>query len=318
MASSLRAGNVLAHIASSAFIEGEQSRRTGQSPSSLSKCLQIPCRSLRNLPCSSRGMRKDRSVISAVAVGEGSPAQFAKEMERVSAKEALLLAIKDAGGVNALTSGEGNKAGRIDVSEKVLALERLNPTPRPTTSAFLEGAWEFVWASARSPALRLAKIVIQRFPKEVASLDSLVLEILPGGAEATASVKVLNSVETTFTLTTKLIAEGPLRLKEEYVEGLLAPPVIPEDSLPGPIKSVYESLVSAAAGLPESVKDVLSGGLKVPLSGYFERQLLISYLDDEIMVARDSSGVPDVLLRTALPLIGADVDTPAILEEYVS
>ena len=41
--------------------------------------------------------------------------------------------IEDAGGVDALSNGAGNRSARIEVSEKVLALERLNPTPRPTT-----------------------------------------------------------------------------------------------------------------------------------------------------------------------------------------
>lgn len=253
-------------------------------------------------------------VTAAVATGEGSTAQFAKEMERVSAKEALLFAIKDAGGINALTAGNGNAAGWIDVSEKVLALERLNPTPRPTSSPLLEGAWEFVWASARSPALQAAKVLIKRFPKEVASLDSLILEILQGGAEATASLKLLSSVETTFTLTTRLVAEGPLRLREEYVSGVLALPVASE----GPLKGAYDAFLSAAASLPESFKEALAGGLRLPLTGYFERQLLISYLDDEMLVSRDQTGVVDVLLRAMLPTIGAEVDTVAVLEEYES
>ena len=41
--------------------------------------------------------------------------------------------IKDAGGANALATGSGNSAAKIEVSEKLVALERLNPTPRPTT-----------------------------------------------------------------------------------------------------------------------------------------------------------------------------------------
>jgi hypothetical protein len=41
--------------------------------------------------------------------------------------------IEDAGGVEALTSGREDAAARINVSEKLLVLERLNPTPRPTT-----------------------------------------------------------------------------------------------------------------------------------------------------------------------------------------
>lgn len=255
-------------------------------------------------------------VKAAVATGEGSTTQFAKEMERVSAKEALLIAIKDAGGVEALSSGTGNVSAKIDVSEKVLALERLNPTPRPTTSPLLEGIWEFVWAGARSPGLAAARTLLKRLPEQVASLSSLTVEILPGGTKATAALKLLGSVETSFTLTTKLAVEGPLRLKEEYSEGVLATPVVPEGSVPAPLKGAFDQLTAAAANLPDVVKETLVNGLKLPLAGSFERQLLISYLDDEILVARDQSGMPDVLVRSVA--LGPDPGLEPVYVETIA
>jgi hypothetical protein len=40
---------------------------------------------------------------------------------------------KDAGGFQALVSGKTSEMQRIDVNERIVGLERLNPTPRPTT-----------------------------------------------------------------------------------------------------------------------------------------------------------------------------------------
>jgi hypothetical protein len=40
---------------------------------------------------------------------------------------------KDAGGFQALLSGKTSEMQMIDVNERIVGLERLNPTPRPTT-----------------------------------------------------------------------------------------------------------------------------------------------------------------------------------------
>eukprot|EP00850_Spirogloea_muscicola_P019421 SM000190S04857 [mRNA] locus=s190:33105:35284:- [translate_table: standard] len=196
-------------------------------------------------------------------------------MERVAAKEGLLLAIQDAGGVESLAAGRGTDAGRLVVAEKILALERLNPTPRPTT----------------------------RFPSPLAKIDSLTLEILGGGTKATAALKFFDSVEATFTLTTRLTVKGPLKLKEEYVEGLLSSPNVRQADIPAGLKGLYDQLYSAAQQLPPSVRESLSRGVRLPLNNFFSRGVLVSYLDDEILVARDQYGVPDVLRRSLIPAI---------------
>ncbi|KAJ6406876.1 hypothetical protein OIU84_010398 [Salix udensis] len=94
----------------------------------------------------------------------GAPAIYAKEMERLSAKESLLLAFKDSGGFEALVTGKTTDMQRIDVNERINGLERLNPTPRPTTSPFLEGTWNFEWFGAGSPGLFAARFIFERIP----------------------------------------------------------------------------------------------------------------------------------------------------------
>ncbi|KAI8558913.1 hypothetical protein RHMOL_Rhmol04G0133000 [Rhododendron molle] len=73
-----------------------------------------------------------RVMVQQAAV-QGASAAYAKEMERLSAKESLLLAFKDAGGFEALVTGKTTDMQRIDVNERIIGLERLNPSPRPTT-----------------------------------------------------------------------------------------------------------------------------------------------------------------------------------------
>ncbi|KAE8797558.1 putative plastid-lipid-associated protein 13, chloroplastic [Hordeum vulgare] len=80
-------------------------------------------------------------------------------MERLSAKESLLLAVslpvsrspcsrnecpwpapywsirtfRDSGGFESFVGGKTTEMQKIDVDERIVGLERLNPTPRPTT-----------------------------------------------------------------------------------------------------------------------------------------------------------------------------------------
>ncbi|BFI24897.1 hypothetical protein MPTK2_1g15970 [Marchantia polymorpha subsp. ruderalis] len=267
--------------------------------------------------------RKSRFVTVAVSQKNGvgkigiraqasSTVLVAKELERVAAKESLLLSIRDAGGLQGLADPEADARARIDVNEKILMLERLNPTPRPTTSALFDGSWEFQFAGAQSPGLVAAQTLLKGFSPSLASITSLTLLIGDGVAKATGKLKVLNTVESIFTLTSKLEVEGPLRLKEEYVEGLISTPTVPEGTIPSQLKGVMEQFTAAVAQLPDNMKDIVSSGVKLPLNNTFSRELLVSYLDEEVMVARDKSGIPDVLVRVESYV------TSTVVPEYVS
>ncbi|RWW29937.1 hypothetical protein GW17_00005515 [Ensete ventricosum] len=212
---------------------------------------------------------------------QGPSAAYAREMERLSAKESLLLAFKDAGGFQSLISGQTTELQRIDVNERIVSLERLNPTARPTTY-----------------------------------------------------------IESKFLLTTKLSLEGPSRMKEEYVEGTLETPTVSQEAVPEQLKGAVGQANSALQQLPAPIKDAFANGLKIPLSNYssicirytdmprlyahsvficsgtFERMFMISYLDEEILITRDSAGAPDVLTR--LEGSPASSATDPMVSEYES
>ncbi|MED6203885.1 putative plastid-lipid-associated protein 13, chloroplastic [Stylosanthes scabra] len=241
-----------------------------------------------------RGLHARRTCVRAMVqqAVQGAPAAYAKEMERLSAKESLLLAFKDAGGFAALVSGKTTDMQRIDVNERITGLERLNPTPRPTTSPFLEGRWNFEWFGSGSPG---------NFPSSIATLSKMDVFIKDGNANITANMSLLNSIESKIILSTKLSVEGPLRMKEEYVEGTLVSPTIIEDRVPEQLKGALGQAVNAVQQLPVPIRDAVSSGLKVPLSSSIQRLFMISYLDEEILIIRDTSGMPEVLTRLDAP-----------------
>ncbi|ONM12516.1 putative plastid-lipid-associated protein 13 chloroplastic [Zea mays] len=125
----------------------------------------------------------------------GAAASYAREMERLSAKESLLLAFKDAGGFEALVSGKTTEMQRIDVNERIVGLERLNPTPRPTTSPFLEGRWNFEWFGDSSPGAFAARLLFERSPTAVAHFMGLDVLIKDGYSKLSSNLKFVNTDE---------------------------------------------------------------------------------------------------------------------------
>ncbi|XP_010672655.2 probable plastid-lipid-associated protein 13, chloroplastic [Beta vulgaris subsp. vulgaris] len=226
---------------------------------------------------------------------QGPSAAYAREMERLSAKESLLLALKDAGGFEALVTGKVTEMQRIDVMERITALERLNPTPRPTTSPYLEGRWNFEWLGSGTPAA--AQFILERFPTTLANLSKMDVWLKDTYSKVTANLRLFNSVESKFTLSSKLSVEGPLRMKEEYVEGILDSPMVVEEAVPDQLRGPLGQAVGAVQQLPVPIRDAISNGLRIPLSGSLQRMFMISYLDEEILIIRDSFGAPEILTR---------------------
>ncbi|KAK4759614.1 hypothetical protein SAY87_022745 [Trapa incisa] len=269
---------------------------TPLSSSNLAPFIKFPMLG-RKISGSTRFVRNRSAVAMVQQTVQGAPATYAKEMERLSAKESLILALKDSGGFEALVSGKTTDIQKIDINERIVGLEKLSPTPRPTTSPFLEGQWKFEWFGSGSPGLLAARLIFERFPTTLANLSKMDAMIKDGYANVTANMKLLNSLESKFSLLTKLSVEGPLRMKEEYVEGTLETPTILEETVPDQLKGVLGQATSTMQQLPVPIKDAISSGLKIPLSGTFQRLFMISYLDEEILIIRGTDGVAEVLTR---------------------
>ncbi|PHT71358.1 putative plastid-lipid-associated protein 13, chloroplastic [Capsicum annuum] len=200
-----------------------------------------------------------------------------------------------------VVTGRTTDVQAIDVNERIISLERLNPTPRPTTYPGLliwkvYGILSGLELHARCswlPGFYLGK----RIPPTLANLSKLDLLIRNGCGTAIAHVKILNLIENKFVLSSKFSVEGPLRMKEEYVEGIFETPKVDENFVPEQLKGALDQAANTIQQLPVPIRDTVSRGLKIPLGEAFQRLIMISYLDEEILIARNTAGEPEVLTR---------------------
>jgi len=72
-------------------------------------------------------------------------------------------------------------------------------------------------------------------------------------------------IENKITLSSKLTIEGPLRMKEEYLEGLLESPTVIEEAVPDQLRGLLGQATTTLQQLPEPIKDTLANGLRIPL-----------------------------------------------------
>jgi len=192
-----------------------------------------------------------------------SPAVGADEAS--VAKETLKVEIADGLG--------GLRPDKAIIGEVLLALEAQNPTSSPATSPLLEGKWKFLYASGLSPGLKALQLLLRgtkSAPKSPSGADLVdvadtYLTIQSEQPRAISEVKVrVLSFENTVKLSSKLEAESGVRLVETYDAA----------------ESDYMSL-----RLP----------FQTPVQ--FKRSVLVSYLDEDLLVVRDSAGRPDILTR---------------------
>ncbi len=193
-----------------------------------------------------------------------------------------------------LTEGTGLKGAAdtrnaAQVSELLLVLEAMNPTPAPAGSKLLNGAWELLYTSGYakgfvdSPTRELALLLYSSFhrpgllsrladrlPAGLLDVDFVNLKISPDEPRVQGIVKagVAGNIQDLVTEGT-LVQQSPVRLTETFTRARALGQAV---DIPGPFK--------------------------------MSRELYITFLDADFLVARDESGVPDVWLRQ-LPVIDA-------------
>ena len=195
-----------------------------------------------------------------------------------------------------LTQGTGLKGAadtrnREQVNEIVLVLERMNPTASPAESDLLNGDWEMLYTGGYaqgfidSPTRELALLVytggfrpgllanlMDKLPAGLLDVDYVEVKISgnAGDARVEGSVQIglAGNMQKLVTEGT-LVKKSPMRLTETFNRARAFGQAA---ELPGPLK--------------------------------LSRELLVTYLDKEIFIARDESTVPDVWLRK-VPLTSA-------------
>lgn len=203
----------------------------------------------------------------------------------VSKSESIITSILDV-----LPSGNSavvsiSKEARTSINEALLKLEAMNPTPQPTTSPLLNGVWSlryaggyeddwaltsptrqialFLYSGGYSPgvfALSLASTLPSNFV-EVGDLEIAISRDQPR-IEAKIDVKFLGGASNDILVKAALDSPSDIRLKETYESA---------------------TVLGQAIDLPQAVQ--------------YSRDLYVTYLDDDVLVVRDGSGVPEVLVR---------------------
>eukprot|EP00429_Kryptoperidinium_foliaceum_P059173 CAMPEP_0176075314 /NCGR_PEP_ID=MMETSP0120_2-20121206/37643_1 /TAXON_ID=160619 /ORGANISM="Kryptoperidinium foliaceum, Strain CCMP 1326" /LENGTH=265 /DNA_ID=CAMNT_0017409019 /DNA_START=82 /DNA_END=876 /DNA_ORIENTATION=- len=180
--------------------------------------------------------------------------------------------------------GEISDSKRGVINEVILKLEALNPTEKPAYSSLVNGVWElryaagysadgafpsptrqlalFMYSGGYSPglfALNLAK----QLPPSVLDVQDLEISInrIQPRVEATVKVKSLLG-DSDIRVTCSLEAESDVRLRE-----------------------TYESAT------------VMGNSIEIPEKLRYSRELYVTYVDEDIMILRDASGVPELLIR---------------------
>ena len=132
---------------------------------------------------------------------------------------------------------------------------------------------------------------------------------------ATSSVSLAGLGSQEFTILTSLEAETGLRLKETYSSLTARGPASLRISRPRRVGArrldARRGDVPRRRALSTPAEDHtyrFGRDVDVPANLRYSRKLYVTFLDDELMIMRDESGVPDVLLRKGAPEGAPTVD----------
>lgn len=173
---------------------------------------------------------------------------------------------------------------RVMVSELLLSLEAGNPTTAPATSPLVNGEWDLVYSGGyadglvKSPTRQIALFMYaggyaptsfglnlaRLLPDELLEITRTKLTIQRSQPRVTAEaeVKAFGNKVQPITILSTLERESDVRLKETY-----------------------------------TTLKVGDRSVEVPEAVQYSRLLFITYLDEDLMVVRDATGVAEVLLR---------------------
>jgi hypothetical protein len=181
--------------------------------------------------------------------------------------------------------GEATSEERTAINEALYKLEALNPTKMPTTSPLLNGVWElryvggytsdwalpsptrqlalFLYSGGYSPGV-FALSLAQKLPAGLVDVGDLEISISrqQPRIEASIGVTLFGGVESNVKVTARMDVESDIRLRE-----------------------TYESAT------------VLDRNIELPKELQYARDMYVTYVDEDLLIIRDGSGVPEVLVR---------------------
>jgi len=184
-------------------------------------------------------------------------------------------------------SGDVDNDLRSRINEELIKLEALNPTENPTMSNMLNGVWTlrysggyasdwalpsptrqialFLYSGGYSPGLFLLTLA-QQLPQSLVDVGELQISISRDQPriEAKVDVKFLgNDSSSEIVLNAMMDVLSDVRLRETYDK--------------------FAKVLDREVAIPEQLQ--------------YSRDLYITYLDNDLLVVRDGSGVPEILVR---------------------
>lgn len=178
-----------------------------------------------------------------------------------------------------------SKEARSSINEALLKLEAMNPTPQPTTSSLLNGVWSLRYAGGYDEEWALPSPTRQ-----------IALFLYSGGYSPGLFALSLAS-----TLPSNLVEVGDLEIAisrdQPRIEASIDVKFLGGASNEVVVKAALE--VSSDIRLTETYESatVLGQAVDLPQAVQYSREMYVTYLDDDILVVRDGSGVPEVLVR---------------------
>jgi len=178
-----------------------------------------------------------------------------------------------------------SSAARADINEALFKLEALNPTDRPAESPLLNGVWSLSYAGGYDEDWALQSPTRQ-----------IALFLYSGGYSPGLFALRLAS-----TLPKGLVETGDLEIaisrEQPRIEAKIDVTLFGGSSNSVLVKARLEPLSDVRLTETYEAATVLDQAVDLPQALQYSRDLYITYLDEEILVVRDGSGVPEILVR---------------------
>lgn len=258
----------------------------GAAPPALRSTSRAAAATLKDVEASAVAGVKGAAAAAAAAVEdvrEGS-VNLLEERERDEAKEQLIQLLEEDGLAKEIMTPEGRPLrGRLD--EVIKRVERTSPTWEPVYSDLLDGTWHVRFSGSYAPGL------LQSPTRELAQL-LYAGGFFPGNALSSFSSGSFG----------KLLG---VEVENRQVQ-IRGGGIDVESSAEMTVFGQREKVSYKAELMPLSSnrmsEEILSLDLPSPLGTQepavaLRRQLLVTYLDETMMIVRDESGVPDVLVK---------------------
>jgi hypothetical protein len=175
------------------------------------------------------------------------------------------------------SSSSSSRLSRAELNAALLLLEAENPTSRPAESKLVNGVWEVLASGISSPGLALYQAA-KSLPQPIAE-----------GLDLGSIQVTINSVQP------RVKAECSIQGKVSVVA----------------VAELEEPSIGEEAGniLVETANSVSVGSMQLPpipanVKEKLKRELVVTYLDEDLMIVRDPLGSPEILRRKDMPIAG--------------